>query len=463
MHIFAQSAKSLKGYLSQCKVKERTLMMFMRMVLTFMLHRGRMTCSAAAGSISSEPVHRGEVTRFLSQKCLRKFDFNKPLVAAILAKESKRGVFIFIVDATQKITSGKKAQNSYLCGSSSGQRKKSKNKKSKRKERRYNDKKTTAKLVHSFTFGLLITPSSIRIPFQIPHYTSEYCKLHNLTPHSTAECAAELIRSLPVPEDAEVIVMGDTAYESKVVESACEERGYTWVFAANAERVYEGTKGNRPKLRSRLKDWTSLAVKRIRLRASTGKYASYRRLSRYRIGPKMKHRDYYAYQEKAKVRNVGSVQLVFSTMKPELKNATPDDVKILITNAVNLSADEVIELYTLRWQIELFFKEIKSTLGFDQYSFHDFRAVETWVELAITTVLFLEDLRITRMNDKRLREPQRTWWAMQRLHGLRLAYGQESAGGELKYIFDRLKTLGGVNKLKRFIVAALPIEYRIGA
>jgi hypothetical protein len=219
-----------------------------------------------------------------------------------------------------------------------------------------------------------------------------------------------MIRSLNLPKDAEVIVLGDTAYESEVVRKACQEKGYTWVFPANAERVYEGTKGNRPQLRSRLKAWTSLSLQRIRLQASTGKYASYRRLSKYRIGPKMKHREYYAHKEKAEVRNVGSVLLVFSTMKPNLKRATAKEVKILMTNAVDLSVLEVIELYSLRWQIELFFKELKSTLGFDQYSFKDFRAVETWTELAITTVMFLEDLRITRMNDRRIDQERRRWW-----------------------------------------------------
>ena len=34
------------------------------------------------------------------------------------------------------------------------------------------------KKVHSFTFGLLITPSGIRIPMQIPHRTKEYCAEH---------------------------------------------------------------------------------------------------------------------------------------------------------------------------------------------------------------------------------------------------------------------------------------------
>jgi IS4 transposase len=38
-------------------------------------------------------------------------------------------------------------------------------------------------------------------------------------------------------------------------------------------------------------------------------------------------------------------------------------------------------LYSLRWQIELFFKELKSTLGFHQYQFQTFAAVEGWMEL----------------------------------------------------------------------------------
>ncbi len=270
---------------------------------------------------------------------------------------------------------GTKTQNTYFCSGVS----RSRNKKAKKgKNKRFGKKKVAPKRIHSFTFGLLITPSGIRIPCQMPHYTPEYCELHQIPARTTAECAAEMIRTLPVPQGAEVIVLGDSAYDSKAVQQACDEKGYTWIVPANAERVFQGTKGNRPKLRSRLKDWTSLSLKRTRLQASTGKYASYRRLSKYRVGPKVKHRDYYTHQEKAEVRNVGSVKLVFSTMNAKLKKATPDDVKILMTNAVNLSAREVIELYSLRWQIELFFKELKSTLGLAQYSFKDFRAVETW-------------------------------------------------------------------------------------
>jgi hypothetical protein len=160
------------------------------------------------------------------------------------------------------------------------------------------------------------------------------------------------------------------------------------------------------------------------------------------------------------VRSVGCVQLVFSTMKPNLAKATPDDVKILMTNALDLSVSEVIELYSLRWQIELFFKELKSTLGFSQYSFQDFEAVKAWVETAITTVLFLEHERAKRLSDRRLSKEQRRWWEAQRLHGLCAAFRQQCDGHELKYLSERLKTPGGVAKLKRLLAAATPSEYR---
>jgi len=272
-----------------------------------------------------------------------------------------------------------------------------------------------------------------------------------------------MIRSLPLPAQAKVVVIGDTAYDADVVRKACAEKGYLWVFPANPERVYEGSKGCRPKLRSRLKDWTSLSLKTIRLRASTGQYADYRRLSKWRIGPKQKQRVYYAYQEKLAVRSVGCVQLVFSTMKPNLRSATPDDVKILMTNALDLSVSEVIELYSIRWQIELFFKELKSTLGFAQYSFQRFEAVQAWAEMAITTVLFLEHQRAQHLQDRGLSKEAQQWWEAQRLHGLCAAFRQECDGRELKYLADRLKTSGGIAKLKRLLAAATPPEYRAAA
>jgi hypothetical protein len=451
MIIVSETACALKGFVAYTGLNDLARSMLLRVVLAFIMHRGRMSCSQAAVAIASNTIHRGELTRFMARPRWQKHDFNTPLRAALLKRESKRGKFLFLIDATLVSQAGKKTKNTYSTGNRG---------RNPAKGRRYNNKKVVYKKVHSFTFGLLITPSGMRIAFEIPHYTKEYCQEHGIEHRTTAQSAADMIRSLPLPQNAEVIVLGDTAYDAEVVREACNEKGYIWIFPANPERVYEGPTGHRPKLRSRLKDWTSLSLKTIRLRASTGKYADYRRLSKWRVGPKQKPRVYHAYQEKLDVRSVGYVQLVFSTMKPDLQTATPDDVKILMTNATDLSVSEVIELYSLRWQIELFFKELKSTLGFAQYSFQDFNAVKAWVNMAITTAGFLEHERIKRVQDSRLSKETRRWWEAQRLHGLCHAYRQECAGRELKYLSDRLKTSGGIAKLKRLLANAIPTEYR---
>jgi hypothetical protein len=454
MVIVRESAIGLKRFVEKTGLNDLARQMLLRLVLAFLMRRGRMSCSQAAGSVASDVVHRGELTRFLARPRWQRQDFNGPLRAALLARESRRGKFLFLIDATLVSQAGKKTENTYSTGNR--RRRPAKN-------RRYGKRKIAFKTCHSFTFGLLITPSGIRIPFQIPHYSREYCAAQGVEHRTTAEAAADMIRSLPLPAKAEVVVLGDTAYDAQVVREACEERGYLWIVPANPERVYEGTKGHRPRLRSTLQDWPRLSPKTVKLHASTGEYARYRRLSKYRVGLKQKPRVYYAHQEKRDVRRVGCVLLVFSTTKPQLASATPDDVKILMTNALHLSVREAIELYSLRWQIELFFKELKSTLGFAQYRFQRFRAVQAWVEAALLTVLFLEHLRAERLSDRRLHKQDRAWWEAQRLHGLAAAFRQDCAGRELKYLSNRLKTSGGIAKLKRLLTAAIPPEFRAAA
>ena len=107
------------------------------------------------------------------------------------------------------------------------------------------------------------------------------------------------------------------------------------------------------------------------------------------------------------------------------------------------SVRDVIELYSLRWQIELFFKELKSTLGFHQYQFQRFEAVEGWTELALTTFLYLEWYRVQQLARRDLSDEEKRWWRHQRTHGLCQAVRLASQQTELKYLADRLETPGG--------------------
>ena len=103
------------------------------------------------------------------------------------------GLFVCIIDATLVSQAGKKTENTYSTGN---------RQRRPRKGRRYGKNKHARKNCHSFTMGLLITPSGIRIPFCKPYHTREYCKKHGLVHRTTAEAAADLIRELPLPEGA---------------------------------------------------------------------------------------------------------------------------------------------------------------------------------------------------------------------------------------------------------------------
>ena len=397
MVMVADSLPGLKRWTAGLGLKDSAKLLVIRVVVTFLLHAGRMSCLRAAGAVRCETRHRAQISRFLARPRWRKLDINSILRQRLLEREAADGLFVYIIDATLTSQAGKKTENTYSTGN---------RKKRPRKGRRYGKNKHAQKNCHSFTMGLLVTPSGTRIPFCKPYHTREYCKKTGLVHRTTAEAAADLIRQLPLPEGARVIVLGDTAYDSEVVRDACGDRGYSWIFPSNPERVLAGPKGKRPKVRSLLKDWSKWSRQTVRLAPGQGPYAVYRRLSPHRIGPKAKPRAYYAHQERQRVHSVGEVRLVFSTTKKDLKAATPDDVKILMTNDQRLSVRDVVELYSLRWQIELFFKELKSTLGFNQYQFQKFGPVEAWVELALTAFMYLEWYRVQQMSRRDLSSPK---------------------------------------------------------
>jgi hypothetical protein len=451
MIIIPDALPQFKRFLRPTRLPRATRMLFIRLIAAFVLHAGRMSCMQAAGAVRCEARHRAQISRFLARPRWQRTNINALLRESLLTLETQPGRWIYIIDATLCSQAGKRTENTYSTGN---RKRRSQN------NCRYSKYKHVRKSCHSFTMGLLITPSGIRIPFCKPYHTPEYCKRKGLKHRTTAEAAADLIRELPLPEEAQVIVLGDTAYDAAVVRDACNDRHYQWIFPCNPERVLAGPRRERPKVRSLLKDWSTWSRQTIRLAPGQGQYAVYRRLSPHRIGPKARLRTYCVHQEKRAVHSVGEVQLVFSTTKMDLITATPDDVKILMTNDLGLSLEEVVELYSLRWQIELFFKELKSVFGFHQYRLRCFAAVEGWAEMALTAFLYLEWYRVQQLRRLALDKEKKRWWKNQRTYGLCQAIRQASQQAELEYVSARLATPGGIAKLKREIKNGFPPEYQ---
>jgi hypothetical protein len=209
-----------------------------------------------------------------------------------------------------------------------------------------------------------------------------------------------------------------------------------------------------------VKDLKTQQFTPVRLTPGQGAYVAQRRVARCRLGPKVKTRTFYVHREKRAVHSVGEVQLVFSTKVKPAAGVAVEVQKILMTNDLHRTAAAVVDLYALRWQIELFFKELKSTLGLHQYRFRSFRKVEAWVQACLIAFVYLEWYRARQLRRRDLSVAERRWWQWQRSYGLCGAVRQAAEERDLTHLFRWSGTKTGRKKLRQTLRAALPPECR---
>jgi len=451
MTIMEDSLPNIKSFFKGTCSTASVQSMVIRFMISILCRHGRNSCMHAASVVRDKSLHRAQPGRFLARFFWRSMNLLGQLSMKLLADESWTGQYLLIVDSVLVGHQGKTMENTYSTGN---------RKRRPQKNRRYNKYKHAGKGCHCFVFGVLVTPDGTRIPFYKPLYTKAYAKQRKLKRKTQAQLAAQIIDELPVPAGTSVTVLGDTAFDAQVMRRACEHRGFYWVFPCNANRVFDGPKGKRPRVSSRISKLTNDLLKTIRLSQTGGKYAAQRRLSKSRRNAKRKTRTYYVHSEKRQVHSVGQVMLVFSSTKLNRKKPKRESTKVLMTNATHLSAREVVELYRVRWQIELFFKELKSILGMDQYKFKRFEAVEGWMDVVLMTFVYLEWTRMKKLADRRLKKQTKQIWRQQRAFGIRQAVLIGIELREHRWIQKRIKSKHGLKTLANSITKLLAIEYR---
>jgi hypothetical protein len=451
MFMMQEALPKLNEFVKHLKLNAVREALAIRMIMAFIVHRGRMSASQAAGAVRTEPRHRAQLTRFLGRKFWKGVEILSKLRSVVLVLSAPQGTYLFIVDQTYCSQQGKRAENTFRMGSKSSQKK---------KKKRKSGYTLAQRQCHCFVMGLLITPNGVRIPFVKHYYTKDYCQQKKLTYHRQTELAAELIRELPLPAGTDIVVLGDTAFDAKFIQSACAERQCVWIVPMNPERVLAGPKP-RPKVWSLASEFSADQFTPIRLHPGSGEFAAQRRASQYRVGPKAKCRTFYVHQERREVHSVGKVRLVFSTKTRPQRGQKVDVQKILMTNDQTRAVAKIVELYDLRWQIELFFKELKSTLGFHHYRFRQFKCVEKWVEFALAAFLYLEWYRATQLRRRDLTPQQRRWWEHKRTYGLCHAIRHLAECNEIRLLAKRLQTARGVHKILRILENACQKEYRM--
>jgi hypothetical protein len=451
--IMDDALPGIKTFFKATHLKANTVGMLIRLVAAFTCHLGRMSAAQAASSVRAQTRHRAALVRFLGRlRWSRNWAVLTEVANLLLQAETQRqGIWVFIVDQTYCGQQGQKTENTFSRANYRPRAKKS--------QRR--QKKHAKRSCHGFVMGLLLTPGGLRIPCCRSYYTEAYCAAQKkpLPYRKQTELAADLIRTVVVPERAEVVVLGDTAFDADTIRTACAERHWTWIVPLNPERVLEVAKP-RPKVWSLVQELKAEQFTPVRLTPGQGSFVAQRRVARCRLGPKVKTRTFYVHRERRAVHSLGDVQLVFSTkVKPE-QGVAVEVQKILVTNDLKRTAAALVELYSLRWQIELFFKELKSTLGLHQYRFRRFRKVEAWVQACLVAFVYLEWHRARQLRRRDLSAEERRWWQWQRTYGLCTAVRQAAEERDLTHLFRWSGTKTGRKKLRKCLRAALPLECR---
>jgi len=450
--IISPQLPQIKGLFGKLRWKSIVGRYLLLLVLGFLTHRGRMSAQQAASAVVGQSRHRAGVKRFLEKHGHQLTWLRRAATRRLLGQSARRGRFVFIVDSTSVSHQGEQTENTFSAGNR--QRRPSAGK-------RYNKYKHARRGCHLFVFGLLITPDGTRIPSFRLYYTREYCQRHEMRHRTQADLAAELITEIELPRGVEVIVLGDAAFESVQVRRACQTRGFDWILPANSERVLAGAKP-RPKLWSLTEQIRRSQF--VCLRLDPKRALDMRRVSLSRRGP-TKPQTFYVHEERRVVHSIGETRIVFSAKRrPQPGNALQrTETKVLLTNAQHLTVAEIVELYALRWQIELFFKEVQGTLGVHHYRFRSMQAVGPWIEACCISVLYLEWVRLQHLRDTKSARAQRAWWARQRTHGLALAVRQRLDEAQLRSIDRSTSSEWGIRKLRRLLRQTLALEYRNAA
>jgi hypothetical protein len=441
--IFANSLSGFKAFLGEAADECYDFGHALAFVACFLLPAlARRSVSAAARCVCSDVRHAGNLLRFLGGSASP-----DALLAAAqhrlleLEREQQRRLHVLVLDSTQHTQQGEHADNTFSRGNS-----KPRQKNSSRKQ-----KKVHKKSCHTFVFALLLCPCGTRVPFWLPFHTQEYCKLRNWKHQTQADLAAQLIGNLPLAKDVPLAVVGDTAFEAVQIRKACKKRKAHWVVPINPERVLAGATAPRPKVLSLCQSLKAEDFRVVSFRLDEGPLAPLARVSPSRVRSSKHQRVYWVNKRIAEVHNVGQVVLLFSN-KTDPSTARKVVVqKVLMSNALKASALRLLHWYALRWQVEQFFKECKSSLGMCQYRSGKFRRVQGWVSLSVLAFCYLEWFRAERLGGAS--EKERPYWLSARVHALRQQLRKEVEKADIQGLLH-LAASEGIDAVTALLDAA---------
>lgn len=451
------SLESFCGGLAPSLTKPQKV--FLPAILTGILLLGRKRTQAAlAGAVATVRRDPSSVSRRMRKKIFRTRDVYRAAAGDAIRREAARAKpgetwFVPIDGVYTQRGSETRIENAI----------------------QYRKKKKGAKgrstKAHCFVQGLIITPRE-RIPTpRKSYYTKAYVKRQNKrrklgrrtgkplvykTQVDLAVLIVKELRDLGVPESVEIVVVADELFEGNKLTTACRRLGYTYVAPVDSRRCFADPK--RPdagipgsSLQSRGKRLSRSVFRKLVLTPGEEDTASHRRYCEG-VGSRSA-RHYRVAHERRAVAKLGEVGIVYSWKRRTNRagRLTRDETyKVLVCSDPEKLPAWIVEAFELRWQVEIFFRELKSELGLEDYQGTDFGAFERHVDLVLLGFLFLEERRIDLRARTRSRK-ERGRLVRARTAYMRRALQAEADANDLEALAKMLRSREGRGKLLRLL------------
>lgn len=237
---------------------------------------------------------------------------------------------------------------------------------------------------HQWTNVVLVINGKV-IPLPpIPLYSKNYCKDHGLEYKTENERVVGYLNNLRLQEYVgrhhpdEVIVLADSGYDDRKIETAIVKKKWRFIIALNRTRSVKSERqhSNTPKSTG----WSQVGEL----------FRNHRRI-RWRTiriptnGPRTKRMEFRVRQIFGYLRYVGKVQLICS----EVKKRPDGRRKYLACNDLKVKARQIIMGYRIRWSIEIFHKMIKMYMGFEDVAARHFKSVISHVHWVYCAYILL--------------------------------------------------------------------------
>jgi hypothetical protein len=230
---------------------------------------------------------------------------------------------------------------------------------------------------HAWFFGikfvvLMVAWDNYRIPvdFQmvLPKGHPAYKKENELFRH--------MLSHFQPPDWAKVvIVVADAAFAAKdnmkliqARDKADSQRRWGFVFAI-------------------ARTWNMADGKSLRNLVKHTPHSCYRQTWIPRLPDHKGRKTFWIFEKLTSLKHLGDVTVVLTKKG---RNVGPKNTKLLVTNLLELTARQVIDIYQRRWSVEILFKELKSGLGLGEHQVtKKLPRIEKSLGIALIAYLFL--------------------------------------------------------------------------